>query len=370
MLERTAARSPLGTTLADLGTESLRLTTGATAYVGIRQDTFGTPLSALDLHLVGTHSAVPEDGPETRLDAYLNGALVDSVTLGEEPELELDLHVEGASLAAENGLELVLRSAGGCDAMPAEVSIDGAASTVQATAGSSGARGLQRFPQVLGGDLPVAVGSEAGLESAAVVDAAALVVALQRAAARPIDVRLVPVADLLDGGRAGLLVAAGGAETRRLGASLQLEQVRVLADGAERLEVDSDQPYAALQAVTDGGREVLVLGGWSPPDEAGRSLELTARTARWVAARGWGAVGADYVVTDAAGEVSLVRSETVVPQDGVVEERGDAAWWLVGGVGALLVALVAGAVVHGRRQGAVRELVRAQNDEDAHRDRP
>jgi hypothetical protein len=358
--------------LSDLGTGAIALggSRSTATYLAIRQDLFGAPLQALDVHLEGWHSAVPDD-VTARLDAYLNGELVDSEELGRTPDVEMDLHIEGGEVRPENALELVLRAApmpgcGGSGArLPVEVSISAARSSVAGAAGDGGLSALQRFPQILGGRVPVAFGLSAGSHAVAAVEAADVLAALQRTASSPLEVALVPSEEMFGERASGLLVAANDEDTRRLGAPLRLAQVRMLDEGAQRFEVSSSEPFAALQAVMGDGRAVLVLGGWAPPDQQNRVLQLMRRTTAWIGERGWSSLSADYVVSDGEGRVAEVHALSVVPQEEVLRDQQRFAWFAAAGVLVLLLVLVASALVHGRRVRAVRRLVRAQEEFDA-----
>lgn len=356
----------LTATFAALGSQiDLSSRSAPTSYTSIVQDTFGGPVDELGIHLSGVHTPVPA-GTTARVDAYLNGDLLGSVALGAETVLDADLTAPASVLRAQNGLELRLRSASdstGClPALPVEVHVDGGASSVTASRGSGNVRGLQAFPQVLGGVLPVALRAKGVDLVPAAVNAAMLVSALQRTASAPLDVQLVGVDELLDGGLSGLLVGANRADSNDLRAPLRLSSVRLMTDPSRSFSVTMAQPFAALQAVVKGDQDLLVLGSWS---SSGSTESLERRTATWVAAQGWGAVGEDYVLTNQDGTVSRVPASVVVPQAEAVDEAAtDYQWWLAGGL-ALLVLVFLAQLVHGRRKRDLRDLVRAQQAADA-----
>lgn len=69
-------------TLADLGANTIKLAGYGTqeTYLGVSQSQFGGPVSAVTLHLSGTHTAVPAGG-QAALSVYWNDYLLSSHTL-------------------------------------------------------------------------------------------------------------------------------------------------------------------------------------------------------------------------------------------------------------------------------------------------
>ena len=75
----------------------------------LSQDSFGVPVSSMDLHLEGSHTAFPE-ASGARLDVRVNGDLVDSSVLGEEATFALDAHVPSSKLRSVNDVEFSLNA--------------------------------------------------------------------------------------------------------------------------------------------------------------------------------------------------------------------------------------------------------------------
>ena len=176
-------------TLEDLGIDSLALTGygSVTQQFELRQDSFGAPISSLDLHLEGSHTAFPE-ASGARLDVRVNGDLVDSAVLGEEATFDLDAHVPSSKLRSVNDVQLSLNAVApdgsACtppSIPPAEVDLDTGASTATVTHGTGRTQGFQLFPQIFEGTLPVALRSSSGRQASAAINAAAIIAGLQRA---------------------------------------------------------------------------------------------------------------------------------------------------------------------------------------------
>lgn len=337
-------------------------------YVGIRQDAFGGPVGALRIDLEGTHTAV-SDGARAQLDVYLNDRLVDSTQLDDDPALHREIEVPAADVQGDNGLVVVLSAvpprewcAGGDRQLPMEVHLDTERTVVHADRGGARTTGFASFPQNLGGRLAVAVSDHATDPVAAAVDAGAVVAALQRRAARPLDVRMVPAADLRDGKTSGLLVGAGEDDSTALRAPLRLSEMRLLDYAEATFEVGTDQPYAALVAVRHRGRDVLMLGSWAP---GGDGAALERRAATYLAIEGWGALSANLLVQPAAGDPFTIDADAVVPQQERVDEQRSFAWWLVGGLAVLLALLGGRWLLARRRRREITEIVDAQVAADA-----
>lgn len=337
-------------------------------YVGIRQDAFGGPVGSLRIDLNGTHTALPE-GARAQLDVYVNDRLVDSTRLGDDPVLRREIEVPAADLQGDNGMVVVLSALPPrewCTAtdrqLPLEVHLDTERTVVHAERGDARTTGFAAYPQNLGGRLAVGISDHAADPVAAAVDAGQVVAALQRRASRPLDVRIVPAADLRDGTTSGLLVGAGEDDSKALKAPLRLSEMRLLDYAEATFQVGTDQPYAALVAVRHRGRDVLMLGSWAP-DGDGAALERRAAT--YLGAEGWGALSANLLVQPAQGEPFSIDADAVVPQQERVDEQRSFAWWLVGGLAVLLVLLGGRWLLARRRRQEITEIVDAQVAADA-----
>jgi len=361
--------STMQQTLADLGSSTIKLTGPGTTtqYVGVRQDAFGGPVDSLDVHVTGTHTALP-DGTTAQLNTYLNGYLLDSQVLSGGPELSIDATADASLINSDNGLEFTLTTArsetcSGPETLPIEVYFDAEKSSVTATRGTGMVSGFQTFPQVLGGELPVALRPGGPDRVTAAVDAAYLVSALQRAASAPLDVTLVDADEFLDGNLSGLLVGASESDATDLKAPLRLDGMRLVDYAEASFRVGTDQPYAAFQAISGSGRDVLMLGSWGP---TGADLSTARRSAAtYVATRGWNRLTDDLLVSAGQRRPFTISSNAVVPQEEVIDERRSFIWWLVGGF--VVLALLLGYQVWrtNRRDREVRQLVDAQVRADA-----
>lgn len=327
--------------LAALGADRVSLGGWGTTStrVPLPQDVLGGVADGLALHLEGSHSAVAP-GTLARLDVRVDGALVESVDLAasEGTEIDLDLEVPASRLRASNLLELSLTAVpdGGCDAvagaLPVEVDLDAAASTVTAGRGESPLTGLQRMPASLAGELPVAIGATGRERAAALADAGVLVAALQRVAGLPLDIDLVDVGELVTGDMPGLLVGAEPEDALAVQAP-----VRLVAGGEVDLLTD-DESFAALQLVRHRDRDLLVLGSWAPGGDS--AAPLARRLVAQALTEGWSALeGGALVLPETGRALSLDPAPATDTPDGAEGEDDRYAAYLIGAAALLLVLL-------------------------------
>ncbi|GAB3255105.1 cellulose biosynthesis cyclic di-GMP-binding regulatory protein BcsB [Nocardioides dilutus] len=351
--------------LADVGAGEVRLSGyGVTAQaVKIPQDAFSSPVSGLEVHLQGAHTAVA-DADRARLDVRMNGELVGSKTLDDTGALEMDFSVPAGKLRSVNELQLVL-SAVTVDGLPCaapgsppiEVDLDTQGSTLTATAGTADTGAFQLWPQVLQGSLPVAVRNEGAQRFGAVQELARVVGTLQRAASFPLDVQLVPANAFIADDRSGIIIGASAADATSLEAPLKLSSIRLLDQADSSFEVTSQEPYAVLEAIgpSDGAdRQVLMLGGWAPGNQPAPRA-LTTKLVSFLVSSGWPALDGDLLLTDDSAPPFTVDSTTLAqeqPAAAEAEERSYAKWF-VAGVALLLMLLAFQVLISIRRDRRV-----------------
>lgn len=361
----------LNRTLESLGNERVQLGGygRSTGFVQASQADFGGPVSQIDVTLKGQTSDIPKD-VDASLSVFWNDFLIGSRTLTESEPLNWHLKVSNTLLRSGNGLTLQVDAIprdGDCvgvAALPIRVDIDGRASSLQATRGASGNAGFGQFPQALGGNLPVALGGDGGSRTAQAVDASRIVAALQRATRTPLAIDLISADKLTSGSESGLLVGADAAVADKLKAPLRFGSFRQISGNNSEFAVETNQPFAALEAFRTGGRNLLMLGGWQSGSET-----LAARIAKYVEARpdGWNSLSGDLVVmTASTKQPTTLASTTLVPQEKVADDFRGYAKWVLLGLGALTLLALGGALVERRRRKAVKAYVDAQEADDGH----
>jgi hypothetical protein len=325
--------------------------------VRVPQDAFASRVATLAVHLEGTTSAITETD-RARVDVRMNGDLVGSQSLRPDGRLAIDFTVPAGGLRAVNELQIQLSAVttqgapcAGLGVAPVEVDLDLVRSTLTATLGAGGGRGFQQLPQVLSGSLPVAIRGRAegrtSLES--LRHAAGLVAALQQAAAEPLNVQLIPADAFLAGDRSGIFVGATTDDAAALRAPLKLSSLRVLDRADATFQITSQEPYAALEAFTSDGRDVLMLGAWAPSGSEA-DPRLSRSIVQFANKQGWASLDGDLVLTDGASDPFVVDSQVLLPPSEPLrpegpEENSYAKWFIAGAgvllvIGALQVALV------------------------------
>jgi hypothetical protein len=353
--------------LADLGASEISLSGyGTMTYLlDVPQDAFGTPVSELDLHLIGSHSAVAAPD-RARLDVRMNGALVDSAVLDTDAALDLEAHVPAGRLRAVNELELTLSALAGdgstCAARGApavDVDISTKDSTVTATRGTGKVAGFQLYPQVFEGTLPVALRPPGERRFDAAIDAARLVGALQRASAAPLEIQLIEPDAFLADDRSGLIVGATSSDSTTLEAPLAFSATRQVETSDSTFEVTSQQTYAALESIKQADRSVLMLGSWAPGNEAAPA-NISHKVTEAAAAQGWATLDGDLLIADAESPAFTAESGVSVAEATTEEERSYVTLFVL--LIALVLLVIAFQVVTSIRRD--RRVAKAQRDED------
>lgn len=335
-------RSPVAAeilTLADLGAEKPTLSgLGRLTYsIPVTQDRFGGPIDSYSIHLEGAHTPVPEGGAATA-SLLWNDQLVQSQALGADDKYTADVTIDGTLVRRDNFLVIQVDSAApagqcGTDIQPVSqllmrLDVNGAKSTISASAGQVLRSGFTRFPQAFGSALHVGFGS-GPVTPSLVQNACALVISLQRASASQLEIIAEDFKTFSAGEYPGLIVGATPADTNLLKAPLRFEQLRVLNAASTDFEVNVDGPFAALEAFENDGRNLVLLGSTGPAAEA---APLMAQISDEVenGEFGWFGLRDNLVVAQPEAELLFLDSARIVPQaTPLTEERNLPPWWLV-----------------------------------------
>lgn len=342
------AAAGLERSLSALGASSVKISGYGSheAFVGVRQSQFGGPVSSVAVRIKGTHTAIPAGG-QAAVSVYWNDYLISSRTL-EGDRFEVNADVPSAQIQARNGLRVrltALPTSGDCTGpasiFPMEMTLDTTGSTVTGVRGHSVAPGFHRFPQVLGNSLPVAFDGGAP-NQVNTLNAATLVAALQRDADGLLDVRKVDAASLIESSDSGLVVGATPDTASRLSAPLRLDEFRALDSGDLHYGVGTNAPYGVLEAFEQNGRNLLMLGGWSPDSDVVSSQNLQRSLTRYVQEQdaGWAALSRSLLVTQKVGEPVMLEGRGVIPQAAVTDSYRPYALWLLALLAVLGLALL------------------------------
>ncbi len=332
------------------------------AYIGIAQGSFGRTLERIRVELVGTVSSTAETIATVQL--LWNNTLVDSFVVDPaEPQISRSLELPAAALRSGNGLvvrlEAVTANNECIDArlLPqVRLDLDTTRSTVTGVVGAPAVLGFNDFPQAFAGNAQLAFGAQTTAEQ--LVAAGELVASLQRATPAPLSIETVTAQQLIEGSASGILVGATSEQTNLLRAPLRLAEARVVSDGGGELTVRVDQPFAALQAVRESGRSLLLLGSYpASGDEA--AAVMSAAVGGLAGAGWWGLDGRVRVATPGAEPV-LIDVNELVPQEEAKADFVPVAWIGIGAVLLLAAAGLLAAGVRARRKRAVRRQVEVE----------
>ncbi len=369
-------------TLAQLGTPNISLGGIGTSVqeVFIDQSQFGTPVRSFAVHLEGVRSQVPTQ-ISAMLSIYWNGDLLSSQVFDGNTSINLDLQVTDTRVRRNNSLSFRMdavptgEGAGGSSGgdglncggtfavLPIEVFIDGQASTVTATPGQVLPPGFMRMPQVFGEIVSIAI-SGSSLLSDSVTDAAELLIALQRAASNQMAVRLVEPAAFIASSTSGIIVGASSEEIDQLRAPLRMAEFRQIDAENALFAAGVLDAYAALQAFSSGGREVLSLSSWGPHQPGatvGRLLQ--SQIADYVANSefGWMGLYDDLLIAQLTHKDPVfLDSQTVVPQVERLSDNDVILLWVGAGLASLLLFVLLGWLSRRHLRRRARRYVRAQ----------
>ncbi len=279
------------TSLLDLGASAISMSGVGQlqSVVAINQPAFGQSLSSVQISLAGVITPLPQ-GAAGRVDFLWNGTLIDSIGMSDDTQISPVLSISAEQLNRDNQLTIdfsYVPASGRCTPQPlaARLDFDTKQSFVIPNFGDSVPPGFQRFPQVLGSTVPIALGS-AGTPSSLLQQAGDVIAALQSSTTQQLAVNLMTAAEFDSATVAGLLVGAGAAETDSLGAPLTITDLISVGDPAPRFSAALPGPLALAQAFYSGKRDVAILGPipTDPASAAGAAaLQLNEQFANQVA---------------------------------------------------------------------------------------
>lgn len=329
----------------------------------VDQDQFGIPVKNFSVHLEGVRSQVPDNISAT-LSVYWNNDLLSSQVFDDKTDIDLDLAINETRVKRNNTLSFRMDAvpvdnggSGGSSTskgfdcggpfavLPIEVFIDGKASTITASAGQSLDSGFLRMPQVFGNILPVAI-SGSSLLSDNITDAGALLISLQRAASNQMTIRLTEPEEFISSSMSGLIVGANSEEIDQLKAPLRMAEFRQIDYENALFSAGVLDSYAALQAFSSGGREVLSLSSWGPyqpGSTVGRLLQSQIADYVSESEYGWSGLYDDLLIAQLTyKEPVLLNSETLVPQPERLADYNSTLLWVGIALGSILLFSVLG----------------------------
>ncbi len=324
------AVTQLSFSLADLGAAQPVLAgIGRMTYsTTLSQSRFGGPMRAYSLHLEGGTTPTPAGGV-VNISVLWNDQIVNSQIIANSDKWIVDLTIDSSLVKRDNTLAVRLDALPPGDfcaatAFPAELDINGAASIVTGFPGQSLTPGFERFPQTLGTRLPVAFGT--GVVTPAMLEQAAqLVSALQQASVPQLSVTLVDFPTFINASYPGVVIGATPADSDALAAPLRFAPWRSVDSSGTAFSVTVEGPFAALEAFTTRGRDLLMLGATDATTSTG-SLETRLATAANAAPFGFFVLTGDLLVAEPGQPDLALNTSSLVPQDQVTSDVPIPIW--------------------------------------------
>ncbi|MBA8829718.1 hypothetical protein [Alpinimonas psychrophila] len=337
------AATQLSFSLADLGAAQPVLAgIGRMTYsTTLSQSRFGGPMRAHSVHLEGGTTPTPTGGI-VNVSVLWNDQIVNSQIIANSDKWIVDLTIDSTLVKRDNTLEVrldALPPGDFCDAtaFPAELDINGAASIVTGFPGQSLTPGFERFPQTLGTRLPVTFGT--GVVTPAMLEQAAqLVSALQQASVPQLSVTLVDFSTFINASYPGVVVGATPADSEALASPLRFAPWRSVDSSGTAFSVTVEGPFAALEAFTTRGRDLLMLGATDATTSTG-SLETRLANAANAAPFGFFVLTGDLLVAEPGQPDLALNTSSLVPQDQVTSGVPIPIWIYIA-AGVLILVIV------------------------------
>ncbi|MHB2027982.1 MAG: hypothetical protein ACYCPT_04095 [Acidimicrobiales bacterium] len=301
--EITLAQLGSTTTLEGLGTVD------QTQFLS--QAEFGTSINSLQLRLQANYTPPPVGGVAT-FSVLVGGYIVASQRLGTSGSLSMSASVPASVLNRTQSVDFRLDYSppgGFCHAglVPVEVTIN-PSSGFAASAGQTLPLGFDRSPQDVASGLNVDLVS---MTDQNLIDACELVTSLAQILPSLPNVNLVSPNAATNGLTTELIVGATRATTVQFHAPIILQPFRTLSSNGIKTGYSVDQPFAALEAFSQNGRDIILTGSYVQTSLTQRLL-LTMNSPSF---GGWFGLGTGQLaIMTADGKLRLVGSGAVLSQ--------------------------------------------------------
>ncbi len=254
-------------------------------------------------------------------------------------------------------MQLTFTPRGGCTPFTAPMSFrTDPRSTVSVVAGADPRGGFASLPLAFAPSVQVALGDS---DSGHLSRAAAVLQAIQRLTATPLNVVVVPPEEAASSGSGALVVAdAATVEALKLSPPLSGSAESARVDLATPLSATVSGGLGSIQAFTDGGRTVVLVtasGDWAPVD---RLLTYAAGLDD-----GWASLSGDVLVAGVDGEPATLTVRTDGSPRFLAETPTSWRRWLWLGGAALIVAAASVGATWVRRRRTAAARSRAHRDD-------
>jgi hypothetical protein len=232
--------------------------------IGLDQTRLGRSAHHLRVHLLGSYTPLPS-AVGGQVVASIGGETVDRWAVEGSGTIDRWIDIDDALLQRYTSLTVAVDltgNTGGCGQFqPITLTIDGATVVQSSPANPPVPAGLQSLPQALMPRVEVGIGSNVIADTARAV---AIMVALQRMSALPIDSAVVSLQDAARSVNPAVLIEADDFDDARLKLPVDANDGTVDVQGTDgsgdpvTLTLDPRLEFGSLQTIVDGGRTVLV----------------------------------------------------------------------------------------------------------------
>ncbi len=305
----------------------------------LSQSQFGAPIRSLQLRLQADYTPPPVGGVAT-FSVLVGGYIVASQRLSTVGSLVMNANVPVSVLSRTQSVDYRLDYSppgGFCHAglVPVQVTIN-PSSGFAATPGQTLPPGFDRSPQNVAPGINVDLVS---MSDANLIDACQLVTTLAQVLPYIPQVSLVPNSQMLTGHENEVVVGATRANSVALKAPISFQPFRTLATNGISIGYTVNQPFAALEAFNQNGRDVILTGAYESTSLV-HDLTAAINTSTF---GGWFGLGTGQIAIMTPDErVRLVGSGAILTQltaANPANNLGIPTWLLVG------IALIIAAIV-------------------------
>ena len=305
--------------------------------INVDQTQFGHPLSGVRLHLIGSHTPVPNNfGGE--VTATVGSEMIGRWPVQASGSIDQWVDVPDAMLTRVTSVVVGVHTTGDAGACGnyagMSLSIDGSTQIVSSDANSPGPLGFR--------------GTAAGVDASSAdryrrrcfadtERAAQIVVGLQHMTSVPLDTTVTSLKEAIDSQEPALLISAANWPVTTVQAPFSADQSSVTVTGRDgdnkpvTLTLDPMSPIGSLQTVFDGRRPILVATSNGAPAQLDELLRwLSSKPQRWFGLDGQAVIsvpGTDPITV--SNPVSSVTAQSA-PSSTMAGKSW--LWWLAGGL--------------------------------------
>ncbi|MHB1088471.1 MAG: cellulose biosynthesis cyclic di-GMP-binding regulatory protein BcsB [Acidimicrobiales bacterium] len=305
----------------------------------LSQAQFGTSIRTLQLRLQADYTPPPVGGVAT-FSVLVGGYIVASQRLSTVGSLVMNANVPVSVLSRTQSVDYRLDYSppgGFCHAglVPVQVTIN-PASGFAATPGETLPPGFARSPQNVAPGINVDLVT---LSDANLIDACQLVTTLAQVLPYIPQVNLVPNSQMLTGHENEVIVGASRKNAVALRAPIAFQPFRTLATNGISIGYTVNQPFAALEAFSQNGRDVIMTGAY----ESSSLVNALTEAINSTKFGGWFGLGTGQIAVMTPDQrVRLVGSGAILTQLTAANPANNLGVpsWLLLGIALILAAII------------------------------